>query len=62
MIDGFSIEPDKTEDLLGNDLLDQGLKFDERVNYLCEKAYHKPNVLARIAPYMNIDKKKNIIN
>ena len=41
--------------------IDQELKFDEHVNYLCKKAGQKPNALARIAHFMNINEKRSIM-
>ena len=60
MIDGLSIESNKTEVLL-NITIDQELKFDEHVNYLCKKARQKLNAFARITVFMNINKKRNIL-
>ena len=37
MTDGLYIESNKTDDLLGIKI-DQELKFDEHINYLCKKA------------------------
>ena len=56
VIDGLPIDSSKTEVLLGT-TIDHKLKFDESVNYLCEKASLKLNALACIAPFMNISKK-----
>ena len=60
MIDGLSIESSKTEVLL-DITIDQELKFDEHVNYLCKNAGQKLNAFACITPFMNINKKKNIL-
>ena len=37
------------------------LKFDEQVNQLRNKAGQETNALTRIAPFRNINKKRNII-
>ena len=60
MIDGLPIDSSKTEVLLGT-TIDHKLKFDESVNYLCEKASLKLNALVCIAPLMNISKKRIIM-
>ena len=60
MIDGLSIESNKTEVLLDMNV-DLELKFDENVNYLCKKSGQKLNVLACIAHFVNINKKGNIV-
>ena len=38
--------------------IDRDLKFDEYVNNPCKKACQKLNGLARLAPFMNVDKKE----
>ena len=60
MIDGLPIDSSKTEVLLGI-TIDQELKFDDHVNYLCKKASLKLNALARIARFMNVSKKRIIM-
>ena len=60
MIDGLSIDSSKTEVLLGI-TIDHELKFDDHVNRLYKKASLKLNALARIAPFMNVSKKRIII-
>ena len=57
LIDGSSIESNTKEILLGIKI-DRDLKFDEHVNNLCKKACQKRNALVRLAPFMNVDKKK----
>ena len=37
------------------------LNFDEHVNNLCKKACQKLNALVRLAPFMNVDKKRMIM-
>ena len=60
MIDGSSTETNIKEVLLGI-TIDKDLKFDDHVNSLCKKAYQKLNALARLAPYMNVEKRRIII-
>ena len=60
MIDGLPIDSSKTEVLLGI-TIDHELKFDDHVNRLCKKASLKLNALARIAPFMNVSKKRIIM-
>ena len=60
MIDGLPIDSSKTEVLLGI-TIDHELKFDDHVNHLRKKASLKPDALARIAPFMNVSKKRIIM-
>ena len=60
MIDGLLIDSSKTEVLLGI-TIDHELKFDDHVNRLCKKASRKLNAFARIAPFMNVSKKRIIM-
>ena len=60
VIDGLPIDSSKTEVLLGI-TIDHELKFDDHVNRLCKKASLKLNALARIAPFMNVSKKRIIM-
>ena len=60
LIDGFSIDSSIKEVLLGI-TIDKELKFDDHVNNLCKKACQKLNALARIAPFMNIEKNRIIM-
>ena len=60
MIDGFPIYSSKTEVLL-EITVNHELKFDDHVNHLCEKESLHFNVLARIAPFMNVSKKRIIM-
>ena len=60
VIDGLPIDSSKTEVLLGI-TIDHELKFDDHVNRLCKKASTKLNALARIAPFMNVSKKRIIM-
>ena len=60
VIDGSSIETNTKEVLLGI-TIDKDLKFDDHVNSLCKKACQKLNALARLAPYMNVKKRRIIL-
>ena len=60
MIDGLPIDSSKTEVLLGI-TIDHELKFDDHVNHLCKKANLKLNLFARIAPFVNVRKKRIIM-
>ena len=60
MIDGLPIDSSKTEVLLGI-TIDHELKFYDHVNRLCKKASLKLNAFARIAPFMNVSKKRIIM-
>ena len=57
LIDGSSTESNTKEILLGI-TIDRDLKFDEHVNKLCKKACQKLNALVRLAPFMNVDKRR----
>ena len=59
-IDGSSIETNTKEELLGI-TIDKALKFDDHVNNLCKNAYQKFNTLARLAPYINVEKRRIIM-
>ena len=58
LIDGSSTESNTKEILLGI-TIDRDLKSDEHVNNLRKNACQKLNALVRLAPFMNVDKKKN---
>ena len=60
LIDGFSIDSSVKEVLLGT-TINKELKFDDHVNNLCKKACQKLNAVVRIAPFMNIEKKRIIM-
>ena len=60
VIDGLPIDSSKTEVLLGI-AINHELKFDDHVNRLYKKASLKLNALARIAPFMNVSKKRIIM-
>ena len=56
LIDGSSIESNTQEILLGM-IIDRDLKFDGHINNICTKECQKLNALARLAPFINSDKK-----
>ena len=60
MIEGFPIDSSKMEVLLGI-TIDHELKFDNHVNHLCKRGSLKCNAPARIAPFMNVSKKRVIM-
>ena len=56
-IDNSYIELEDEQVLLGI-TIDSNLTFENHVNSICKKASQKLNALARIAPYMNIQKRR----
>ena len=60
IIEGSCIKSSQKELLLGV-TIDNELKFDDHINYLCKKAGQKLNALARIAPFMDTNKKRTIM-
>ena len=54
-IDNSYIESKDEQVLLGI-TIDSNLTFESHINSICQKASQKLNALARIAPYMNIQK------
>ena len=57
----FSIENSDCEKLLGVKI-DNKLAFDCHVSDMCKKANRKINALARIAPFININKRHVLTN
>ena len=55
------IENTQNEKLLGN-LIDSKLSFDKYIQQICSRAYAELKALARIAPFMNITKRKILMN
>ena len=41
--------------------LDNELKFEDHVNFMCKKASQKLYALARIAPFMDLKQRRNIV-
>ena len=55
------IENSKHEKLLGVNI-DSKLSFEKHPNIICSKARAKINALGRVAPFMNIEKRRTIMN
>ena len=60
VIDGSSIETNAKKVFLGI-ANDKDLKVDDNAKSLCKKACQKLNALARLAPYMNVEKRRIIM-
>ena len=60
-IGDFSIKNSVNETLLGVSI-DSKLNFDSHVNHLCNKTNKKLEALARVTPYMTLEKKKIVMN
>ena len=59
-IDNSYTESDDEQVLLGI-TIDSNLTFENHINSICKKASQKLNALARIAPYMNTQKRRAIM-
>ena len=59
-INGDIIKNSESEKLLGV-TIDYKLNFEEHLTKVCDKASQKPNALARISSYMNINQRKRIM-
>ena len=59
-VDGSCIKSIQKEILLGINL-DSELKFGDHVNFMCKKASQKLYALARIAPFMDLKQRRNIM-
>ena len=59
-VDGSMIKSSQKEILLGINL-DSELKFEDHVNFMCKKASQKLYALARIAPFMDLKQRRNIV-
>ena len=59
-IDDHTIISENKNELLGI-ILDSKLSFEDHINNLCKKASQKLNALARIAPYMCLEKRKTVM-
>ena len=59
-VDGSMIKSSKKEILLGINL-DSELKFEDHVNFMCKKASQKLYAVARIAPFMDLKQRRNIM-
>mgnify|MGYP001793765379 FL=1 len=60
-INGKVIENSSQEKLLGVNI-DSGLKFNDHIKSICGKARAKLNALSRVSPFLDIDKRKLIMN
>ena len=59
-IDDNTITSENKNELLGI-ILDSKLSFEDRMNNLCKKASQKFSALARVAPYMCLEKRKTVM-
>ena len=59
-IDNHTIISENKNELLGI-ILDSKLSSEDHINNLCKKASQKLNALARIAPYMCLEKRKTVM-
>ena len=60
-IDNIELENSSSEKLLSI-IIDSKLNFKEHLERLFKKASRKVNVLSRITPYMNLTKRKLLMN
>ena len=58
-VGNYNIANSKYEKLLG---INFDLNFDKHLSELCKKASRKMNALSRITPYMNVSKKRILMN
>ena len=58
---GFAVKNSHSEKLLGVQFDDQ-LKFDFHIEKLCKNANRKLHALARVTPYMDLSKKRILMN
>ena len=59
-IDGIQIKSSTVETLLGI-TIDSELNFDNRLSAICNKVSRKINALGRIANYMSLDKRRDVM-
>ena len=59
-IDNNAITSESKNDLLGL-VLDSNLSFEDHINSLCEKECQKLSALARIVPYICLEKRKTFM-
>ena len=59
-IDSNYIDSEKEQVILGI-TIDSNLTFENHINNICKKASQKLNALARVAPYMNTQKRRIIM-
>ena len=60
-VGNYNIANSKCEKLLGINF-DHNMNFDKHLSELCKKASRKINALSRITPYMNVSKKRVLMN
>ena len=60
-MENFDIKNSHFEKLLGVKF-DHKLTFNSHTSDLCEKASKNVHVLARVTPYVNISKRRNVMN
>ena len=59
-IDNSFIESEDEQVLLGI-TIDSNLTFENHINSICKKVSQKLNAVARIVPYMNMQKRRTIM-
>ena len=59
-VDGSMTKSSQKEILLGINL-DSELKFEDHVNFMCKKASQKLYTLARVARFMDLKQRRNIM-
>ena len=59
-INNHTIISENENELLGI-ISDSKLSFEDRINNLCKNTSQKLNALARIAPYMRLEKRKTVM-
>ena len=59
-IDDHTIISENKNELLGV-ILDSRLCFEDHINYVCKKTSQKLNALARLAPYLCLEKRKTVM-
>ena len=60
-IENFQIENTKRKKFLGIQF-DNKLSFDYHLSEICKKSSRKPDALGRVTPYMNLSKRKILMN
>ena len=60
-VENNQITNSKCEKLLGIKI-DHNLTFNAHIDEICKKASQKMNALSRIVPYMNITKRRTLLN
>ena len=60
-VDNYNIKSSKCEKLLGIKI-DNKLNFNTHVDEICKKAGQKLNALSRVTPYMDLSKRRVLLN